>query len=74
MDADERDVVRRALIAYLRRGEDVELETLRSRLETLDGLRYAVIRGADEVLAVYRVRRDGKLKRLRRRIPAQLRG
>ena len=62
------DPVRRALAAYYRSagsdGYDKPANT--SGEAEHDGHRYVVLRNTGGVLAVYRIRNDGKLKRLRR--------
>jgi hypothetical protein len=66
------DIERRALIAYFR--TDGGWLTRRDAEPTVlehAGKRYAVLRNAGGVLAVYRVRNEGTLKRLKR-WPAEL--
>jgi hypothetical protein len=60
---------KRALAAYYASGGE-DLPTS-AKTQTLHGLDYAVIRRGSKVLACYRVRRDGKLKRMIR-MPAGL--
>lgn len=55
-------ILRRALAAYgWSNGEPLPTS---ARIETHEGLRYVVLRRNGSVLACYRVRNDGKLKRL----------
>ena len=60
---------RRALSAYYASGGDALPTSV--ALEVVRGLRYAVLRRGSNVLACYRVRNDGKLKRIIR-VPAGL--
>ena len=53
---------KRALSAYYATGGD-ELPTS-AKVQELRGLNYAVLRRGSKVLAAYRVRNDGALKRL----------
>lgn len=55
-------IIRRALAAY-GWSDGVPLPTS-VRLETIAKLQYVVLRKHGELLACYRVRNDGKLKRL----------
>lgn len=61
------DTTRRALVAYAR--TDGEPLPTAAGIEKVGGLRYVVLRARTKVIAAYRVRNDGKLKRLVR-IPA----
>lgn len=63
---DEEDVMRRALAAYFRAGATQQPSTRSSGVRHVRGLAYAVLASAGELLAVYRVRNDGMLKRLKR--------
>lgn len=56
------EAVRRALSAYFASGGD-ELPSA-ATLQKLRGKRYALLRRAGRILACYRVRNDGKLKRM----------
>ena len=67
MPADE--VTRRALAAY-GWSDGMPLPTS-VRRRNLGGLDYVVLYARDKVIAVYRVRNDGKLKRLKR-LPGSL--
>lgn len=67
MPADE--VTRRALAAY-GWSDGMPLPTSVKRRK-LGGLDYVVLYARERVIAVYRVRNDGKLKRLKR-LPASL--
>ena len=55
-------IIRRALAAY--GWSDGEPLPTSARLEEIDGLEYVVLRRGSDLLACYRVRNDGKLKRL----------
>jgi hypothetical protein len=55
-------ILRRALAAY--GWSDGEPLPTSARIETHARLRYAVLRRNGKVLACYRIRHDGKLKRL----------
>lgn len=55
-------IIRRALAAY--GWSDGEPLPTSAKLETHNDLRYVVLRKAGVLLACYRVRNDGKLKRL----------
>jgi hypothetical protein len=59
------DLTVRAFGAYFRSGSR-DQPAGDSGVIDLDGRRYVVLRNADRVLAVYRVRTSGVLKRLRR--------
>lgn len=71
------DLTARAFSAYFRTaaadGAPDQPSAAESGIETHDGLTYVVLRNVRGVLACYRVRNDGKLKRLVR-VPAALRG
>lgn len=56
------EIARRALAAYYETGGD-ELPSA-AKVQRLGGKKYVTIRRAGRVLACYRVRNDGKLKRL----------
>lgn len=58
------EIVRRALAAY--GWSDGEPLPTSAKPKTLAGLQYVVLRRGKAILAVYRVRNDGKLKRLSR--------
>ena len=63
-DARRLEFTSRALSAYYRsRGGDQPDRNL-SDVETIGGLHYAVLRNVSGILGVYRIRNDGKLKRL----------
>ena len=75
---DDDDVLRRAFAAHFRAvgpagGIPMQPSARASAVEWLDGKPYVVLRSGPDVLRVYRVRNDGKLKALRR-WPAELRG
>lgn len=63
------DAAKRALSAYY--ASDGDSLPTSAAIQTVGGMRYAVLRRGSKLLAVYRVRNDGKLKRLIR-IPAGL--
>lgn len=63
------DLLRRAFAGYFRtaRGEELEQPSQStSRVEVREDRAYVVLRSAREVLAVYRVRNDGMLRRMAR--------
>ena len=61
------EITRRAFSAYFRSGgDDVAQPASSSGPVTHDGKQYVVLDNVNGVLAVYRLRNDGKLKRLRR--------
>jgi hypothetical protein len=60
------DLTRRAYTAYFRSGGTDQPGGSESGPTELDGKQYVVLRNSNGVLAVYRVRNDGMLKRLRR--------
>lgn len=67
---DENDLYRRAIAAYYRSAKDGERldqpsEGL-SGYEFFDERDYLVLRNAAQILAVYRVRKDNVLRRMRR--------
>jgi hypothetical protein len=62
---DDNDLMRRALAAWFRSGAMDQPSNL-SRCEWLDGRGYVVLRNVRGILAVYRVRADGMLRRLKR--------
>lgn len=64
------DLIRRALAAYFRTG-GTEQPAGGGDLVEHDGMTYVVLRNVSGILAVYRVRNDGILKRLKR-WPAEL--
>lgn len=57
------ELTRRALIAYLRSDEASEAPS-DTKVRKLRGKQYVVLRRSGKLLACYRVRNDGKLKRL----------
>ena len=66
-DVDPADMKRRALAAWYRGGEQDQPNDRDSGLEEQNGLHYIVLRNNLRiVLAVYRIRSDGSLKRMRR--------
>ena len=77
LGVDEDDLVRRAMAAYFRLGTHSPIPGAGvSCVEILNDKAYVVLANGqgeyDDILACYRVRNDGKLKRLRR-IPRDLR-
>jgi len=58
------DLARRAQAAYFRTGGEQSVSD--SRVVEHDDKLYVVLRSATETLAVYRVRNDGVLRRMRR--------
>lgn len=69
MTTEKDDLMRRALAAWFRSGGTDQPDSKASAVERHGGLQYAVLRNVRGVLAVYRVRNDGKLKRLVRLPP-----
>ena len=66
IDTDDR-LVKRAIAAYVRTSEAASPEMPSdSGVAELDGKTYVILENASRILAVYRVRNDGMLKRLRR--------
>jgi hypothetical protein len=74
---EEEAYIRRAVAAYLRSGHNGELPPQpswdSSTVEEHQGSFYVVLRNVNGVLAVYRLRRQGILKRLKR-WPQELEG
>lgn len=67
---DDPDILRRAFAGYFRAG-GMEQPANTSHHVAHNGHEYVVLENVRGVLAVYRLRNDGKLKRLRR-LPAGL--
>jgi hypothetical protein len=65
MDIDEADLLRRAMGAWFRTG-GTEQPANTSRVTERKGLVYVILDNVTGPLAVYRLRNDGMLKRLRR--------
>ena len=61
----EENILRRALAAWFRSGA-MDTPANDSSVEVHDGHWYAVLRNINGILAVYRVKNDGHLRRLRR--------
>jgi hypothetical protein len=60
-------LIQRAFVAYLQTdGTAAEQPTSKSSVETIGNLRYVVLRNERRLLAVYRVRNSGLLRRMRR--------
>lgn len=70
---DESDYLRRAMAAYFRTSGGDQPDQGRSGVETIEDRKYVVLRNVNGILAVYRIRRSGALKRLRR-WPAEMGG
>lgn len=68
--ADHDELTRRAFAAYFRTGGTDQPTKGSGEIEH-DGKRYVVLRNRSGLLAVYRVRNDGMLRRMRR-WPAEL--
>lgn len=66
MAQDGAELLKRAMAAYFRAGEGQQPSSNDSGLMTHDGHKYMVLRNISGTLAVYRVRNDGMLKRLKR--------
>ncbi|HVB77452.1 MAG TPA: hypothetical protein VNI34_06590 [Candidatus Nitrosotalea sp.] len=65
---DDEDTLRRAFAAYFRYSDNAyPIQPANDSYHAeFQGKEYVVLQNANGVLAVYRVRNDGKLKRLRR--------
>ncbi len=64
---EDDDTLRRAFAAYFRyAGDQSPIPATTSYCCEFQGKRYACLENVNGLLAVYRVRNDGKLKRLRR--------
>ena len=59
------DLIRRATAAYFRSGADQQPNRSQSDVFNLDGKVYVVL-ASGEIMAVYRLRNDGVLRRMRR--------
>ena len=64
--ANTDEALRRAFAAYFRTGGNEQPSQESSEAITHEGLQYVVLRNVSGLLAVYRVRNDGMLKRLKR--------
>ncbi len=62
---DEQDVTRRAFAAYFQSG-GIDKPANSSGVVEYNGKAYVVLENVNGILAVYRIRNDGMLKRLRR--------
>lgn len=60
------DLLRRAYAAYFRAGGTDQPNVQDSGVEKHKGLKYVVLRNVRGTLAVYRVKADGALRRLKR--------
>lgn len=67
----QKDETQRALAAYFRTADEIVDQPSDADLIEYDGKDYVVLRNRQGVLAVYRVRTSGALKRLKR-WPAEL--
>jgi hypothetical protein len=65
---EDRELARRATAAWHKYAEDPDTLPVVQAAEVVDHdfLKYVVLSGQNELLAVYRVRNDGQLKRLKR--------
>lgn len=63
---EDEKLVLRAMSAYFKHDGYMQPSRSDTRVETIKGLRYVVLANAGNILAVYRVRNDGKLKGLKR--------
>ena len=72
---DEDDLLRRAMAAYFKAGSSVggilQQPSKHSAVEKVNGLTYVAIRNGSDLLAAYRLKNDGALRRLTR-WPAEL--
>ena len=66
MQFDEEDVLRRAFAAWFRRGANVAIPANTSSVAEHEGKFYVELHNVNGTLAVYRIRNDGMLKKLRR--------
>lgn len=66
MPQDGAELLKRSMAAYFRSGEGQPPSTSDSGLMVHNGHQYMVLRNSSGTLAVYRVRNDGMLKRLKR--------
>ena len=74
LDAAQRaDISRRAMAAWFKAG-GTEIPNESSGIKVRLGLAYAVLHGANGVLAVYRVRPDNLALRIMKRWPASVEG
>lgn len=62
---NDEELHRRALAAYFRSGGNVQPQG-GPKVHTLDGRVYVVLATGSDILAIYRLRNDGLLRRLRR--------
>jgi len=66
LDYDSEEMMRRAMAAWFRAGGTDQPGRDASTIEDAGGKDYVVLRNVNGVMAVYRIRNDGMLKRLRR--------
>lgn len=60
------ELTRRAAVAFLKAAPNPQPAEALSGVETVGGRDYVVLRNVDATLAVYRVKTDGRLKRMKR--------
>jgi hypothetical protein len=65
-DASDDEYLKRAVVAWYRSGRAQPWPANDSGTETFGGKDYVVLRNVNGVLAVYRIRNQGMLKRLKR--------
>jgi len=65
LNLDEEEYVRRAITAWFRRG-GFDIPSQKSSVEEYEGKFYVELHKANRTLAVYRIRNDDMLKRLKR--------
>lgn len=63
---DERDLLRRAMAAYYKSGSTLIPSDIASGVWTVNDKVYVVLASGAEIYAIYRLRNDGVLRRLRR--------
>ena len=62
----EREYFNRAMAAWFRAGNTDQPSSYSSGMEEVKGLNYVVLRNVNGILAVYRIKPDGFLRRMRR--------
>jgi hypothetical protein len=60
------ELLRRAMAGYFRAGNNAQPASATSGVETVDGRTYVVLRNVSGILAVYRFRGTGLLRKLKR--------
>jgi hypothetical protein len=63
---DDDEMIRRAKAAWFRTGGSDQPGSSHSGVEESNGKHYVVLRNVNGVMAVYRIRNDGILKRMKR--------